>query len=79
MPNVPLTKKPTDNKKYIEAAFCIICNMTSLCDHSASWEILVSGCHLMDYNRDGEMAVQILVFVNLHARGKLNNNGVKML
>lgn len=32
----------TNDRHYIETTFGLLCNMPLLCDHSASWEILVS-------------------------------------
>lgn len=61
MPDVPEAGKQTDNKKYIETAFGILCNMPLLCNHSASWEILVSKRHIIDYNTDGNLVAHIPV------------------
>lgn len=63
IPDVPLTEIPKDDKSYIEATFGVLCNMPLLCDHSASWEILVSKRHIMEYtsDSDGEKIKQVPV------------------
>lgn len=61
MPDVPEAVKQTDNKRYVETAFGVLCNMPLLCNHSASWEILVSKRHISDYNTDGNIAAHIPV------------------
>lgn len=62
MPDVSAAAKYTDNnKKYIETAFGVLCNMPLMNNHSASWEILVSKRHITDYNNDGTLATHIPV------------------
>lgn len=66
MPDVSEATKQTDNRKYIETAFGVLCNMPLLNNHSASWEILVSKRHITDYNTDGNVTAHIPVIFNKH-------------
>lgn len=66
MPDVGEAEKHTDNKKYIETAFGVLCNMPLLCNHSASWEILVSKRHILDYNTEGILTAHIPVIFTIH-------------
>lgn len=61
MPDVGEAEKHTDNKKYIETAFGVLCNKPLLSNHSASWEILVSKRHILDYNTEGNLTAHIPV------------------
>lgn len=61
MPDIRLSKEQLDAKKYIEGAFGVISNMPLLCEHSASWEVLVSKRHIHDYNDDGDPTAQVPV------------------
>lgn len=61
MPDVREAELHTDNKKYIETAFGVLCNMPLLGNHSASWEILVSKRHISDYNTEGNLTAHIPV------------------
>lgn len=61
MPDVHEAEKESDNKKYIEAAFGVLCNMPLMNNHSASWEILVSKRQIVDYNHEGNLSTHIPV------------------
>lgn len=63
MPDVQLNESPRDDKSYIEATFGVLCNMPLPCEHSASWEILVSKRYIMEYtsDSDGEKIAQVPV------------------
>lgn len=54
IPDVPLNELPKDDKSYIQATFGVLCNMPLLCDHSASWEILISKRYIMEYTSDSD-------------------------
>lgn len=63
MPDVAQFNPNGDTKIYIQNAFGALCNMPLLCDHSASWEVLVSKHHIMEYtgDSDGEKIAQVPV------------------
>lgn len=61
MPDVPAAETQSDNKKYIETAFGVICNTPMLCDHTVSWEILVSKRHISDSNDEDHLSEHIPV------------------
>lgn len=64
MPDVPEAVKQSDNRKFIETAFGVLCNMPLLNNHSASWEILVSKRHISNYNNEGNLTAHIPVTFN---------------
>lgn len=68
MPDVPLDESPKDDKSFIEATFGVLCNVPLLCDHSASWEILVSKRFIMEYtsDSDGEKIAQVPVIMHTY-------------
>lgn len=63
MPDVSVQESNVDDKTYIQNAFGVLCNEPLLRDHSASWEVLVSRRHIMEYTSDsnGEKVAQIPV------------------
>lgn len=61
MPNVSEATTYTDNKKYIESAFGVLCNKPLMNNHSASWEIFVSKRHIIEYNTEGNLSAHIPV------------------
>lgn len=65
IPDVPLDEPPRDDKSYIEETFALLSNIPLLCDHSASWEILVSKRSIMEYtsDSDGEKTAQVPVIM----------------
>lgn len=69
MPDIAQHSPLEDSKAYIQSAFGALCNMPLLCDHSASWEVLVSRHHIMEYtgDSDGEKIAQVPVSVELNS------------
>lgn len=61
MPDIPAADQLTNNKNYIEFAFGSLCNQPLPCNHSTSWEILVSKRHISDYAEEGESTIHIPV------------------
>lgn len=61
IPEIPAAEQMANNTSYIECAFGLLCNTPLPCNHSASWEILVSKRHIIGYNDDGQPTVQIPV------------------
>lgn len=61
MPDVPDAERHTDNKKYIETAFGVLCNTPLLSNHTASWEMLVSKRTITEYNTEGNLTAHIPV------------------
>lgn len=61
MPDVPDAERHTDNKKYIETAFGVLCNTPLLSNHTASWEMLVSKRPITEYNTEGNLTAHIPV------------------
>lgn len=70
IPDVPLNVSPKDDKSHMEATFGVLCNMPLLCEHSASWEILVSKRYVMEYtsDSDGEKIAQVPVITHMPIR-----------
>lgn len=70
IPDVPLNVSPKDDKSHMEATFGVLCNMPLLCEHSASWEILVSKRYIMEYtsDSDGEKIAQVPVITHRPTR-----------
>lgn len=67
MPDVPDAERHTDNKKYIETAFGVLCNTPLLSNHTASWEMLVSKKRIHEYNTEGNLTAHIPVHSNKFA------------
>lgn len=65
IPQIPAAEQMADNTRYIECAFGLLCNTPLPCNHSASWEILVSKRHIIGYTDDGQPTVQIPVRISI--------------
>lgn len=70
MPDVPDAERHTDNKKYIETAFGVLCNTSLLSNHTASWEMLVSKRPIIEYNTEGNLTAHIPVIQTFPCKRK---------